>query len=137
MDEKTNQQEELLHGRRVMEVMLQVIGSKWAMNIVGSLAAGPKRFSDLQKIYYISPRALSNALQLLERYGIISRAVHPTVPVTVEYKLTAAGCDFLEMILAPLTDWWNIWGREELLEQEDIYRYKVRMEIYDSIVTEK
>jgi DNA-binding HxlR family transcriptional regulator len=59
---------------------------------LGLLAHGPLRFNQLRRqIEGLSQKMLSQTLKGLERDGLVSRKVIPTVPVTVEYRLTPLG----------------------------------------------
>ena len=73
--------------------VLNRVGDKWSVLIVQLLAGGPKRFSDLRRaIEGISQRMLTLTLKGLERDGLVTRTVFPTVPPRVEYELTDLGC---------------------------------------------
>lgn len=86
---------------------LETIASKWAVLILHSLLEKPLRFNALQrKLTGISQKVLTEQLRRLERFGIIARTVHPTVPPSVEYSLTDAGRD-LKGALGGLCDWSN------------------------------
>lgn len=86
---------------------LETIASKWAVLILHSLLVSPLRFNALQrKLPGISQKVLTEQLRRLERFGIIARAVHPTVPPSVEYSLTAAGRE-LKGAMGALCDWSN------------------------------
>src|SRR5271168_2708380 len=72
--------------------VLNRVGDKWSVLIVQMLADGPKRFSDLRRaIEGISQRMLTLTLKGLERDGLVTRTVYPTVPPRVEYELTDLG----------------------------------------------
>jgi DNA-binding HxlR family transcriptional regulator len=72
--------------------VLNRVGDKWSVLIVQLLAGGPKRFSDLRRaIEGISQRMLTLTLKGLERDGLVTRTVYPTVPSRVEYELTELG----------------------------------------------
>jgi len=87
--------------------VLYRIGDKWSTLILGTLAAGPHRFSAvLRAIPDISKRMLTQTLRDLERDGLIARAVFPTKPPSVEYRLTPLGVTILEP-LASLVRWAN------------------------------
>lgn len=86
---------------------LETIASKWAILILHSLLEQPLRFNALQrKLTGISQKVLTEQLRRLERFGIIARVVHPTVPPSVEYSLTPAGRE-LKSALAGLCEWSN------------------------------
>jgi DNA-binding HxlR family transcriptional regulator len=53
---------------------------------------GPKRFNELKRmIGGISQRMLTLTLRGLERDGLITRTVFPTIPPRVDYELTDLG----------------------------------------------
>jgi DNA-binding HxlR family transcriptional regulator len=84
---------------------LDRIADKWTALIVGSLSTGTKRFSELRAaIDGISEKMLTPTLRSLERDGLVTRTVHPTVPPKVEYRLTALGLTLREP-LAAIRDW--------------------------------
>jgi DNA-binding HxlR family transcriptional regulator len=63
------------------------------------------RFNELRRATGgITQRMLTNTLRHLERDGLVSRTVHPTVPPQVEYALTPSGRS-LHSILYHLVDW--------------------------------
>ncbi len=74
--------------------------------IIGVMADGePTRFTDLlYAIEGISQKMLTKNLRALEEDGIVSRTVHPTSPVRIEYQLTILGQPLLEP-LAALRRW--------------------------------
>lgn len=74
-------------------VMLDSIANKWSMLALVLLAKnGPTRFNRLRiTIEGVSQKVLSQTLKRLERDGMITRQVFPTVPVTVEYTITPFG----------------------------------------------
>lgn len=72
--------------------VLNRVGDKWSVLIVGLLSDGPKRFSELRRmIEGISQRMLTLTLRGLERDGLVKRTVYPTIPPRVEYQLTDLG----------------------------------------------
>jgi DNA-binding HxlR family transcriptional regulator len=84
---------------------LYVIGGKWKLPILMTLAGGPQRFRELQKaLVDITPKVLSKELKELELNEFVSRTVHPTTPVTVEYSLTHYSTS-LQKVLIELRDW--------------------------------
>ena len=90
--------------RAVSEVLARV-GDKWSVLVVTRLGGGPLRFNELRRsIGGISQRMLTLTLRGLERDGLITRTVFPTVPPRVEYGLTALGRDLLQPVSA-LGDW--------------------------------
>ena len=72
--------------------VLDRIGDKWSVYVIGLLGDGPRRFTDLLRtIDGISQRMLTVTLRGLERDGIVTRTVYPVVPPRVEYDLTPSG----------------------------------------------
>jgi len=85
--------------------VLNRVGDKWSVLVVTLLAEGPRRFSDLRRtIEGISQRMLTLTLKALERDGLVTRTVFPTVPPRVEYALTPLGRTLLVPIMS-LAEW--------------------------------
>jgi DNA-binding HxlR family transcriptional regulator len=85
--------------------VLARIGDKWSVLIVSRLGAKPMRFNELKReIGGISQRMLTLTLRGLERDGLVTRTVFPTIPPRVDYELTALGRSLLEPVSA-LGDW--------------------------------
>lgn len=85
--------------------VLNRVGDKWSVFIVGMLGDGPLRFSELRRsIEGISQRMLTLTLRGLERDGLVKRTVTPTNPPRVDYELTKAGRTLLEPVQA-LASW--------------------------------
>src|SRR3978361_1665401 len=77
---------------RSVNHVLQRIGDKWSVLIVQTLAGGPQRFNQLRReIPTISQRMLTLSLRALERDGLVTRTVTPSIPPRVDYELTALG----------------------------------------------
>ena len=84
--------------RQVSEV-LQRIGDKWTVLVVGELGGGPRRFNEIRRsLGSISQRMLTLTLRGLERDGLVTRTVFPTVPPRVDYELTKLGRSLLEPV---------------------------------------
>jgi DNA-binding HxlR family transcriptional regulator len=84
---------------RVISGLLQRIGDKWTVLVVNTLANGSKRFNELRReIPSVSQRMLTLTLRNLERDGLVSRTVTPTIPPRVDYELTELG----RSLVAPL-----------------------------------
>jgi len=78
---------------------MQIIGNKWTALILRDLAAGPKRFSELERsISGMSPRTLSQRLDELERCKILTKKTFNEVPPHIEYTLTAKGSDLIPVL---------------------------------------
>ena len=85
--------------------VLNRVGDKWSMLIVMILSHGPKRFSELKRaIDGISQRMLTLSLRGLERDGLLTRTVTPSIPPRVDYELTELGVSLREPVKA-LGDW--------------------------------
>jgi DNA-binding HxlR family transcriptional regulator len=112
------------HGSCVaVREVLNRIGDKWSVLIVQLLADGPKRFSELRHaIEGISQRMLTLTLKGLERDGLVTRTVYPTLPLRVEYKLTDLGRTLRKPIQSLAT--WAQENRERI--QESRYRYDAK-----------
>ena len=84
--------------RAVSEVLARV-GDKWTVLVVSTLGDGPKRFNELRRaLGSISQRMLTLTLRGLERDGLVTRTVFPTVPPRVDYELTDLGRSLLEPV---------------------------------------
>ncbi len=97
---------ELQHaGCKNVAPVLNRVGDKWSMLIVMILSGGPKRFSELKRaIDGISQRMLTLTLRGLERDGLVTRTVTPTIPPRVDYELTELGISLREPVKG-LGDW--------------------------------
>ena len=92
-------------GCRNVAPVLNRVGDKWSMLIVMILSTGPRRFSELKReIDGISQRMLTLSLRGLERDGLLTRTVTPTIPPRVDYELTELGISLREPVKA-LGDW--------------------------------
>lgn len=96
---------------------LDVLSGKWKLPIIISLSFGKKRFKQiLRDIPGITPKMLSKELKQLEMNELAERNVYDTVPVTVEYELSAYG-----KTLNPLIGELHQWGakhRKRILKQK-------------------
>jgi len=85
--------------------VLDRVGDKWSVLVVARLTGGRQRFSELRRsIEGISQRMLTHTLKALERDGLVTRTVFPTIPPKVEYELTDLGRTLLVPITA-LAEW--------------------------------
>ncbi|GAA2127743.1 winged helix-turn-helix transcriptional regulator [Actinomadura napierensis] len=93
---------------------LDRIADKWTALIVGALFEGTRRFSELRaEIDGISDKMLTQTLRSMERDGLVTRRVHPTVPPKVEYRLTDLGRTLEEPLAAVRT-----WAEKHINEVE-------------------
>ena len=101
--------------RAVSEVLARV-GDKWTVLVVSTLGEGPMRFNELRRaLGSISQRMLTLTLRALERDGLATRTVFPTVPPRVE--LTRLGRSLLEPVSAL-----GLWARKSRAGIEDARR---------------
>ena len=94
------------HGdcRAVSETLAR-IGDKWTVLVVELLRDGPMRFNELRRtINGISQRMLTLTLRGLERDGLVTRTLYPTIPPRVEYELTPLGRT-LRAPLGAIAEW--------------------------------
>ena len=60
---------------------------------------GPRRFNEIRRaLGSISQRMLTLTLRGLERDGLVTRTVFPTIPPRVDYELTMLGRSLLEPV---------------------------------------
>ncbi|WP_319445895.1 MULTISPECIES: helix-turn-helix domain-containing protein [unclassified Mycobacterium] len=96
--------------------LLDRLSNKWVALVLTALGSGvgshrfspdcageprPMRYSELSRLLVgVSQKMLTQTLRSLERDGLITRTVVPTVPVTVSYELTDLGLSLHEMMRA-------------------------------------
>jgi DNA-binding HxlR family transcriptional regulator len=81
---------------RVRDV-LDRVGDKWSLAVINELGEGSRRFTEIRRgIPGISQRMLTSTVRMLERDGMLTRTVQPTVPPRVDYELTDLGRTFLQ-----------------------------------------
>ncbi|MDC7682252.1 helix-turn-helix domain-containing protein [Asticcacaulis sp. BYS171W] len=96
------------------------IGGKWSSLMLLTLSTKPHRFGELKRaVPDISQRMLTQTLRDLQRDGYISRHVFPTVPPSVEYRLTELG----ESIMPPLSALvaWAVDNHPKIVEARKVY----------------
>jgi DNA-binding HxlR family transcriptional regulator len=98
--------------------LLDRISDKWVALVLAALGSdGPRpgesgtgepramRYSELsRRLAGVSQKMLTQTLRSLERDGLLTRTVTPTVPVTVTYELTELGLS-LQGVMLDLKDW--------------------------------
>jgi DNA-binding HxlR family transcriptional regulator len=90
---------------RTISTLLSRIGDKWTVLVVQTLGSGSKRFNELRReIPSVSQRMLTLTLRNLERDGLVSRTVTPSIPPRVDYALTELGTSLLKPVNA-LSQW--------------------------------
>ena len=103
--------------RAVSEVLARV-GDKWTVLVVTTLGDGAKRFTELRRaLGSISQRMLTLTLRGLERDGLVTRTVFPTIPPRVDYELTKLG----HSLLAPVSSL-GLWARQNRSAIQDARR---------------
>jgi DNA-binding HxlR family transcriptional regulator len=81
--------------------LLNVLSDKWVFLVLTSLSGGPKRHSEIAKeIAGVSQKMLTQTLRGLERNGMVTRTVTPSVPVRVDYALTPLGANAAPLMAA-------------------------------------
>ena len=100
--------------------LLDRICDRWTVLIVGTLDAGPRRFSAIAaEVDGISQKMLTQTLRSLERDGFVERTAYPVVPPHVEYELTELGRSLQEQLHA--LERWAIEHMDTVVEQQDRY----------------
>lgn len=85
--------------------VLARVGDKWSVLVVMVLGDGTLRFNELKRrIGAISQRMLTRTLRGLERDGLVTRTMFPTIPPRVDYALTPLGLS-LRAPVSALGDW--------------------------------
>src|SRR6266498_1261857 len=95
---------------------LDILSGKWKLPIIIALSFGNRRFSQLAKqIPGITDKMLSKELRELEMNELVKRTVYDTVPVVVEYSMTAYG-ETLEKLIEELQAWGTL-HRKRILKK--------------------
>jgi DNA-binding HxlR family transcriptional regulator len=101
---------------------LDLVGDKWTLLIVRDLAAGPRRFVELQRVLPgISTEQLRSRLNRMVADGLLTRQRYREVPPRVDYELTERARDLMP-VLGALAAWgyeWA-WGRPREGEAIDV-----------------
>ena len=85
--------------------VLARVGDKWSVLIIVLLGDGPKRFNEIKRMVGgISQRMLTLTLRGLERDGLVTRTIFPTIPPRVDYELTRLGRSLWKAV-EPLGAW--------------------------------
>lgn len=88
---------------------LDVIGTQWRLNVLYDLQDGEKRFNELKESTGASSRTLSQTLDTLEEYGLVTERSERADPIAVYYRLTEEG-EGLESVFSEL----DAWAREHM-----------------------
>jgi DNA-binding HxlR family transcriptional regulator len=114
--------------------LLDRISDKWVALILAALGSGgpqhpgadcvdgepgSMRYSELsRRLAGVSQKMLTQTLRSLERDGLITRTVTPTVPVTVAYQLTGLGLS-LHHVMRGIKKWAETHMNEVLANREN------------------
>ena len=86
------------------------MGDKWTLLIVRDLAAGPRRFVELQRVLPgISTEQLRSRLNRMVADGLLTRERYREVPPRVDYELTERARELLDVVGA-LARWGYEWA---------------------------
>lgn len=86
---------------RAVASVLSRVGDKWSVFVIMMLIDGPRRFNEIKRMVGgISQRMLTLTLRGLEREGLVTRTVFPTIPPRVDYELTELGRGLAEPVKA-------------------------------------
>jgi DNA-binding HxlR family transcriptional regulator len=81
--------------------VLSRIGDKWSVLVIMMLSEKPLRFNELRRVIEgISQRMLTLTLRGLERDGLVTRHLTPSIPPRVDYQLTELGRSLCEPVIA-------------------------------------
>ncbi|WP_040739723.1 winged helix-turn-helix transcriptional regulator [Nocardia tenerifensis] len=107
--------------------ILDRVADKWSLLVIALLDQRSLRFTELKrKIDGVSQRMLTRTLRQLERDGLVSRTVHPTVPPRVDYALTPLGASLHTTIKALVT--WTEGHQNEIAAARDAYDRRAEQE---------
>ncbi|WP_308442309.1 winged helix-turn-helix transcriptional regulator [Planotetraspora silvatica] len=107
--------------------ILDRVADKWSLLVIALLDRRTLRFTELRNmIDGISQRMLTRTLRHLERDGLVSRTVHPTVPPRVDYELTPMGATLHETIRALVT--WTEEHQNQIAAARAAYDVRVAAE---------
>lgn len=89
--------------------------------IINALADGPQRYTDLARtLVSVSQKMLTQSLRALERDGLLTRTVTPTMPVRVDYALTPPLGESLVPVMRTIKAWAER-NMDEVLEARSEY----------------
>lgn len=93
-------------------VLLDRVGDKWTVLVIGALEDGPLRFTELRdRVGGVSGKVLTATLRALARDGLLIRTAYPQIPPRVEYSLTDLG----RSLQAPL-DVLRTWAEQHIAQ---------------------
>src|SRR5713226_1292943 len=113
--------------------VLARVGDKWSVFVIMLLGGGPRRFNEIKRMVGgISQRMLTLTLRGLERDGLVTRTVFPTIPPRVDYELTDLGRGLWLPVEAL-----GKWARDHQAEIEDARARFDRRNDADDRVTDR
>jgi len=108
--------------------ILDVLANKWTMLIMGALSGGPMRFGELRRrLDGITQKMLTQTLRTLERDGLVTRTLYPTIPPKVEYAATELGESVTALMHAI-----RVWSEDNInavLDARDAYDERTAQEV--------
>ena len=96
------------------------MGDKWTLLIIRDLAAGPRRFVELQRVLPgISTEQLRSRLNRMVADGLLTRQRYREVPPRVDYELTPRSRELIP-VLGALARWGYVWTWSAPRTGEDV-----------------
>lgn len=104
-----------------IELTLEILSGKWKALIIWNLHLhGVIRYNEFRRIIpNVTQKMLTQQLKELEKYGIVSRSAYPTVPPTVDYRLTELGEE-----LIPIMSAMDSWGKAYVRRYQECHPEK-------------
>ena len=107
--------------------VLEVIANKWTHLVVCALRDGPMRFGELRRrLDGVTQKTLTQTLRALERNGLATRTLFPSIPPRVDYELTELGRNIVGLLDAIL-----LWSEDHSAE------ITAARERYDAVAAEE
>lgn len=107
--------------------ILDRVADKWSLQVIALLDRRSLRFTELRRLIDgVSQRMLTRTLRHLERDGLVSRTVFPTVPPRVDYALTPLGATLHATIRALVT--WTEEHQREIAAARAAYDVRMAAE---------
>jgi DNA-binding HxlR family transcriptional regulator len=108
--------------------ILDVLANKWTMLTMGALSGGPMRFGELRRrLDGITQKMLTQTLRALERDGLVTRTIYPTIPPRVEYAATGLGQSVTALLHAIRS--WSEENINAVLDARDAYDTRAAQEV--------
>jgi DNA-binding HxlR family transcriptional regulator len=109
--------------------VIEVLANKWTMLVMSTLQLHdePMRFNQLRRqLQGLTQKVLTQTLRALERDGLVTRTVYPTMPPRVEYALTELGTGAADLLHA--VGHWAELNVEEILTARQAYAERAARE---------